>query len=1210
MCQKSLSIISNIVSIAVILTALVTAVRVDAATVTSANDYVSTLAASAVANHEVLFTTPSGISEGQTVTFTFDSGFTTTSITEDDVDIADDSVELTTAATCAGSEQASVAVASNIVTITVCAGDGGAIAATSAVRVRIGTNATSSGTGANRITNPSTVTNHFVTIGGTFGDAGAIVLPIQSSTSAITVMATITQTLAGGSDNTPCTVNCNTELQADSTSPVISAIVVSGITLSGATISWTTNEDASSRVNYGLTSSFELGYILDPSLVKSHTVTLSNLQEGKTYYFQIKSADVSNNIATSATTTFNTLDQTAPVLSNIVVSNITQSSATISWNTNESATSVLDYGLTTSYGTNKMSAAFTQNHSFQLSGLQSGITYHFRIKSQDASANIATSTDQVFATLANLPPTNVAGFTIVPGDKKLTLTWTNPAEEDFASVRVLRCVSGFPSGPTDSSCSVVLDNSSVQTLIQTGLTNGTTYFYGIFSKDTALQFASGALASGKPSAPEKEVLSVCGDLICSATESISSCSADCSVPPLGPVCGDNVCTAPETATSCAADCAVQTPPSVVTETPVVATPVTTGTGSTCGNQVCDNAETAFTCSSDCKVLAPTVPTSPTETSTPGSGVGMLSYSDVQFSVGNGAVRLSSTNSYIDVLPRTPMSVRVPAATLGTGVHRVMLAIGAETFILRPVTRMSATSATASIIVAASTDDVSVLFYEADVLTPSAMSLNPVTIFVEYENGQTMNVSSFLRVVAPGATREIIDGEETAVAGTTVTLYQVIGSMGSVWDGSPYAAQNPVTTSNGLFAWYVPNGLYRVRAEQGQYDSVDTPVLDVKNNIVNPRILMTPLVKKEEIPLQTATEAVLAAVVGQETVKQITDTIQKITESKTVQAVTERLETIREIPAVQTAADVSVPTLIVSAGTSVIVMSIAFDFLPFVQYLFTAPVLFLGRRKRKGYGVIYNAISKEPIGLAVVRLYQVKDEQELPGKLVKSRVTDKEGRFYFLVQPGMYRLTVTKAGFQFPTQHLKTKKEDVQFTDLYHAELLRVTEADAVITPNIPIDPSVTAKYQEPKNIKWRARLRVIQHSIALSGVLLSFVFAIIRPNVLAAAMVLLQIGIYLFVQRLAKPRKPKSWGIVYDKLTGRPVANVVARIFEPKYNKLLETQVTDNKGRYSFLLGPSEYYAVFEKEGYRSTQVNPIDFTKDKEAKDFSMDINLLTKTT
>jgi hypothetical protein len=200
------------------------------------------------------------------------------------------------------------------------------------------------------------------------------------------------------------------------------------------------------------------------------------------------------------------------------------------------------------------------------------------------------------------------------------------------------------------------------------------------------------------------------------------------------------------------------------------------------------------------------------------------------------------------------------------------------------------------------------------------------------------------------------------------------------------------------------------------------------------------------------------------------------------------------------------------------------------------------------------------------------------------------------------------GFQFPSQHLAERKEDVQYIDLYHGELLRVTDKDAVITPNIPLDPSQAAKYSEPKNIRWNAHLRMIQHIIALSGVIVSIVFAIIRPNVLAAVMVLIQIGVYQIVQRLAKPRKPKTWGIVYDKNTGRPLSNVVARIFEPKYNKLLETQVTDSKGRYSFLLGPAEYYAVFEKEGYRSTQIKPIDFTKDTEAKDFSRDINLQLK--
>ena len=142
-------------------------------------------------------------------------------------------------------------------------------------------------------------------------------------------------------------------------------------------------------------------------------------------------------------------------------------------------------------------------------------------------------------------------------------------------------------------------------------------------------------------------------------------------------------------------------------------------------------------------------------------------------------------------------------------------------------------------------------------------------------------------------------------------------------------------------------------------------------------------------------------------------------------------------------------------------------------------------------------------------------------------------------------------------------------------------------------------------VVWQGRLRAVQQIVALSGVILSLIVMIIRPNVLAVVMVFVQIVVYCFARRLARPRKPKSWGIVYDKQTGRPLSNVIARIFEPRYNKLLDSQVTDAKGRYAFLLGPSEYFAVFEKAGYVATQVRPIDLRDTKTAQDFSVDVEM-----
>ena len=156
------------------LMATVAALPTRGATVDAANDFPTTLQAGSSANHRVVFTTVSGVAQGQTITIEFASAFDTSTIIEDDVDVADDGVDLTTAATCAGTEQTSVAMAADILTITICAGDGGAITAGSSIAVEIGTNATSSGTGANRIINPSSSRTAYLSIAGTFGDLGSV----------------------------------------------------------------------------------------------------------------------------------------------------------------------------------------------------------------------------------------------------------------------------------------------------------------------------------------------------------------------------------------------------------------------------------------------------------------------------------------------------------------------------------------------------------------------------------------------------------------------------------------------------------------------------------------------------------------------------------------------------------------------------------------------------------------------------------------------------------------------------------------------------------------------------------------------------------------------------------------------------------------------------------------------------------------------------
>jgi hypothetical protein len=201
--------------------------------------------------------------------------------------------------------------------------------------------------------------------------------------------------------------------------------------------------------------------------------------------------------------------------------------------------------------------------------------------------------------------------------------------------------------------------------------------------------------------------------------------------------------------------------------------------------------------------------------------------------------------------------------------------------------------------------------------------------------------------------------------------------------------------------------------------------------------------------------------------------------------------------------------------------------------------------------------------------------------------------------------VTKPGFAYPSEYLKDEKEDGAFLDVYHGEPVVVTAQGALLSANIPLDPSQEQKYQAPAAVKRRALLRKLQHGVAFGGIFAAVAFAVIRPTAISVSMVGVQALIYLLARRLATSHKPMSWGIVYDKLTGRPLSRVIARVFEPKYNKLLETQVTDSKGRYAFILGPNRYYATFLKDGFKQASVDPIDYSDAKEPKGFAQEVPL-----
>lgn len=187
----------------------------------------------------------------------------------------------------------------------------------------------------------------------------------------------------------------------DTDAPVISNVLASGITTRAALITWTTDENSDSQVEYGLTVSYGSSTAIDSEPATSHHFSLSGLTAETVYHYRVKSRDAAGYLATSGDYIFATSVGNPPVPENIANSNVTMTSATITWTTPTPSDSQVEYGTSTAYGNStQLDSRLVTSHSQALTGLVAGTLYHYRVKSRDSEGDLRTSGDKVFLTQA------------------------------------------------------------------------------------------------------------------------------------------------------------------------------------------------------------------------------------------------------------------------------------------------------------------------------------------------------------------------------------------------------------------------------------------------------------------------------------------------------------------------------------------------------------------------------------------------------------------------------------------------------------------------------------------------------------------------------------------------------------------------------------------------------------------------------------------
>ncbi|HKY36559.1 MAG TPA: fibronectin type III domain-containing protein [Polyangiaceae bacterium] len=169
------------------------------------------------------------------------------------------------------------------------------------------------------------------------------------------------------------------------------------------TVVWTTNEASTSGVSYNDGVVFHV--VSDDSLVTSHSMVLAGLTPDTLYDIIVSSTDLAGNGPTLggpvAARTLAAADVQPPTISSVLVQNVTGTSASVTFTTDELATTELAFGRVSGAPDGLSgSPALVTDHVVLLNGLIPGVTYYFVVSSRDASGNVAATTESSFRTIA------------------------------------------------------------------------------------------------------------------------------------------------------------------------------------------------------------------------------------------------------------------------------------------------------------------------------------------------------------------------------------------------------------------------------------------------------------------------------------------------------------------------------------------------------------------------------------------------------------------------------------------------------------------------------------------------------------------------------------------------------------------------------------------------------------------------------------------
>ncbi|MBP9700387.1 fibronectin type III domain-containing protein [Candidatus Woesebacteria bacterium] len=175
---------------------------------------------------------------------------------------------------------------------------------------------------------------------------------------------------------------------------------ISNITTKQAKISWGTDRASDSKIQYGTSAGSY--FTSEPSTstqTTDHSITLTNLSPGTTYFYKARWTDEDGNTGASAEKSFTT--EAAPSVKDVAVKNVGLTSGLIQFTSSGASKVKIYYGETTAFGGVKEITTGTSESSYtaQIEELEDGVKYYYKLNAFDSENAEYEGTILDFSTL-------------------------------------------------------------------------------------------------------------------------------------------------------------------------------------------------------------------------------------------------------------------------------------------------------------------------------------------------------------------------------------------------------------------------------------------------------------------------------------------------------------------------------------------------------------------------------------------------------------------------------------------------------------------------------------------------------------------------------------------------------------------------------------------------------------------------------------------